>query len=317
MDFKIPNFHGAFMGYNKEEVTDFLNRMNSELEIYDSRQTAAEKTIASLKSEIQTITNRASELAEENCQLETTLSKMRQDKFDYNNEKGLTMEQQEKLRTEIGALTQKNAELEAHQEELTQKLANLEQAAGEKQRLEQENEALRKTLETLEDTVQNHAQEKKCLQQENEQLRTQLEKLTQELSQGEGLRTECADLRETVNLWQQERDAVRDALISAQRMGEMVLAEARTNARQLEADAKQSAEQTMEQARQSAAQTLEEARVRNEALQASYDRMLMDTSKMKSELIDLYRRHLALLAEIPGQAEVPALEAVVLEAVGE
>ena len=41
----------------------------------------------------------------------------------------------------------------------------------------------------------------------------------------------------------------------------------------------------------------------------------MDTSKMKSELIDLYRRHLSLLAEIPGAGDVPALEAEILETV--
>ena len=70
-------------------------------------------------------------------------------------------------------------------------------------------------------------------------------------------------------------------------------------------------------AEEDAQELITRAQQRNDDLQESYDRMLLDTGKMKSELIELYRRHLALLAEIPGSAEVPALEEDILETVAE
>lgn len=278
MDFKAPNFRSSIMGYNKMDVADFLARTESEMEIYDSRQTAADKTIASMKNEIQNLTRRLEILTDENCRLETSNAQLRQTAYDYDD-------------TLVAADVHQKALDEI--QELKANLAGLEQKAEAEQKVRQQ------------------------LTLENEDLRKKVVQLTEELKSVESLRKEYDALSANANATEKERKAIQDALISAQRMSEIVLGEAREEAERVTSQARQEAENLTSQAQQSASQTLAQARQRNDALQASYDRMLMDTSKMKSELIELYRRHLALLAEIPGKGEVPVLEEEVLETVDE
>ena len=148
------------------------------------------------------------------------------------------------------------------------------------------------------------------LRQENEALKKQLEEQSSENSrlatENQALRQESGELRDRLTGVEAQGESIQEALVSAQRMSRIVLTEAQ-----------EEADRVTIQAKNTATKTLEEAKKRNDALQASYDRMLLDTGKMKSELIDLYRRHLALLAEIPGQGQVPVLEEEVLETVGE
>lgn len=266
MEFKIPSFRTALMGFNKMEVTDFLSRMGSEMEIYESRQIAADKTISSMKSELQNLTRRMEILTDENYRLETNNAQLRQTAYECDDTK-VAVEVYQKALDEI--------------QELKEKLAGLEQKTEEESKAQQ-------------------------LALENEELKQKLKQLTEELKGTQPLQEECNALRADLMATEEERKAIQDALISAQRMGKIVIDEAR-----------EEAERVTMQARQEAEVMLTEAQQRNDALQESYDRMLMDTSKMKSELIDLYRRHLALLAEIPGNGEVPALEEEVLETVGE
>lgn len=278
MDNKVPNFRSSIMGFNKMEVIDFLSRTESEMEIYENRQAAADKTIASMRSEIQNLTRRMEVLTEENCQLETSNAKLRQTAYDHDDTK-VAADVYQKALGEI--------------QELKAKLAGLEQKAK----------------------AEPEAQQQLTL--ENEELKQKVAQLTEKLKSTETLQKECDALRADANATEKERKAIHDALISAQRMGEIVLSEARDEAERVTTQARQEAETLTSQAQQSASQTLAEAQKRNADLQASYDRMLMDTSKMKSELIELYRRHLALLAEIPGTGEIPVLEEEILETVGE
>lgn len=148
------------------------------------------------------------------------------------------------------------------------------------------------------------------LRQENEELKRRLEELSSENgrldTENQELRRGSGELRDRLASMEEQGASIQDALVSAQRMSRIVLTEAQEEASRVTTEAKNIA-----------TQTLEDAKKRNDALQASYDRMLLDTGKMKSELIDLYRRHLALLAEIPGQGQVPVLEEEVLETVEE
>ena len=273
MGFTMPNFRSSMMGYNKSDVTAFLTRTESEMETFESRQAAADKTIASMKGEIQTLTRRLEVLTEENCNLESSNAELRKAAYDYD-ENFVAADEHQKVLTE-------NSDLKA-QLDLWKKKAEEEPKAEKLQQLLRENEELR---------------------QANAALKKELESGKADY---EALQTECSELRSTASSTEKDLKAIQDALISAQRMSEIVMSEARAEAERL-----------TEQAQQSAAQTLDEAQQRNLALQQSYDRMLMDTSKMKSELIDLYRRHLALLSEIPGQEEVPLLEDIVLETVND
>ena len=195
MTIEIPEFHSALLGFSKTEVLDFLAELETEKENGESRQAAADQTIATLR---------------------------------------------------------------------------------------QENETLKKQLEAL--SVEN---DRLC-------------------ADNQELRKKSGELRDRLTSMEEQGESIQNALISAQRMSRIVLTEAQ-----------EEADRVTIQAKNTATKTLEEAKKRNDTLQASYDRMLLDTGKMKAELIDLYRRHLALLAEIPGQAQVPVLEEEVLETVGE
>lgn len=284
MAFQTPHFRSAVMGFNKTEVSDFLARMDSEIEIYESRQAAADKTIGSMKNEIQSLTRRMEILTEDNCRLENANNQLRQQVYDYDDAK-VSAEDHQKVLEENRELKERLAQLE--EEKAT------DEREAEIQRLTQENQELSRKAESL-------ARELEALRQENGSLHRENE-----------------TLRASGNTSQEDLKSIQDALVSAQRMSQIVIGEAREEAQRLTAQAHQEAEALTSQAQQEATHTLEDARQRNEALQACYDRMLMDTSKMKCELIELYRRHLALLAEIPGQGDVPVLEAEALETVGE
>lgn len=260
---KAPNFRSAFMGFHKADVVDYLGRMESELEMYSSRLAAADKTVVTLRNDMQNLNARLEILTEENYQLETSNTQLRKEAYDYDASR---------------------VDADVHQKVL------------------EENRELKEKLAALE----GKPEEAQRLREENAQLQELLTSLTEKYNATASLRQECENLRAEIAAAEDQRKTIQDALISAQRMREIVLSEARTEA-----------ERVTSEAQQSASQTLEEARQRNQALQASYDRMLMDTGKLKSELIELYRRHLALLAEIPGKGEVPALEEEVLETVAE
>lgn len=267
------------MGFNKSEVTDFLNQTESEMEVYESRQAAADKTIASMKNEIQNLTRRLEILMDENCNLENSNAELRKNACNYDMNP-ISAEEHRKVLAE-------NIELKSQLEYLEKKDAENPEAE-KRQLLLNENEELK---------------------QENAALKEELESVKADY---QVIRTECDTLRANVYSSEKELKSIQDALVSAQRMSEIVIGEAKSEAERLTAQAQKDAEILTLEAKQSATQTLEEAQQRNLDLQQSYDRMLIDTCKMKSELIELYRRHLALLAEIPGNEEVPILEEKVL-----
>lgn len=277
----IPKFRSSLMGFNKADVADYLARMESELETYVNRLSSVDKTMQTMKSDMQNLNQRLTTLTEENYQLEITNTQLRQAAYEFDEQK---------------------VSRDIHQKVLD------------------ENEALKEQIASLREEAVVPAQQQEeasRLRQENARLREQLAAVQEQYDATANLRQECESLRGQVAEAENQGKIVQEALISAQRMGRIVLSEAKEEADRLTTEARQAAEQTVNLAQKSASKTLEDARQRNEALQASYDRMLMDTSKMKAELIDLYRRHLALLAEIPGPGNIPVLEEAVLEAESE
>lgn len=320
---KTPNFRSAIMGFNKMDVTDYLARSESEMEILHGRQVAADKTIESMKGEIHNLTRRLEILTDENCQLESANAQLRQTAFAYNDSK-VELDVHEKALAEIRELKEKLAQAEkraASEAEVREKLIR-DAAAEEENRKQLEQKAVAEAearvilekkaaaeaeaREILEKKVAAEAEAREKLTAEIAVLNSNAADNTQKMESVEGLQKECESLRATVAALEKERKSVQDALISAQRMCEIVLQEAREKADSLVSKAEEDAQELITRAQQ-----------RNDDLQESYDRMLLDTGKMKSELIELYRRHLALLAEIPGSAEVPALEEDILETVAE
>ena len=256
---QIANFRTAIMGYHKTDVAELLADLESQRENAEARQEAADKTIASLRQELEKSAKDAEALTQENARLKTENEALQKRVSGYE-QTNVTLE-------EFQVMTEENRRYEGQLEEL---------------------DVLRKRVENL--------------AQQNGKLKEDYVALRQKYEDTASLRQECDKLRVQLAEREEQSQAIQDALVSAQRMGKIVVSEAQ-----------QEADRLTTQAKQTATQTLEESRKRNAALQASYDRMLMDTSKMKTELIDLYRRHLALLSEIPGKGDVPALEEEILE----
>ena len=215
-----PQFHGAFMGYNKSEVDDYVSRMESELDICENSQEKLEKQIETLNGEIDRL----------NCRADTD-----------REEKKILLEKQSQMT---------------------------------------------RTIEDLEKLIQAAAEEK-------ERFRKEYEKLKES--------TEASDMNPKM---------IQDAILNAQRMGEIVISEANEKADQIihgavESRREQEAagKQALDASREEAKRITEEAEQRCVCLQKEYDRILLDVTGFKSELMKMYRRHMELLAAMPEKQE--------------
>lgn len=235
------------------DVTDFLSQMESEMEIHESQQAAAAKTIESMKKEIQALTKRVEILTDEKYQLEASNAQLRQNAFDY---------QAPDNDTDISQLQEEN-------QKLRDKLAVMEESSSDSQSLTEENQALKQ----------------------------QLKELTEKYDATSSLRQECESLREEIRSTEDQRKAIQEALISAQRMSDIVISEAKAEAKRL-----------LDDAEQSASKMIADAEQRNSTLRASHDRMLADNAKLNAQLTALYRRHLSMLSDLSTGSDDPASE---------
>lgn len=212
----MVTFHTAFWGYQKNEVDDYIARLESELDIQEKRQGNWNTEIENQKKEIERLTNI----------LESERS-----------EKELLLGKQNRMQREI----------ESTREELSQSLRKLEA-------IEQEYDDYRKKMEA------------------------------------DGI----------------DPKIIQDAILNAQRMSDIVIVEAQQKAqaiqKQAEEDKKQKqaeGQQIVEEARNHAKQVTDAAELRCDKLQKEYDRILLDVTGFKAELMKMYRKHMEILAELP------------------
>lgn len=111
------------------------------------------------------------------------------------------------------------------------------------------------------------------------------EKLSMELEENE---KKLDVLVEKVREYKRDEDALKDALLGAQRQGRLVVTEAREAADQIVAEAK-------EQAKNILSGTQGELEREKQAL----EHMQIEVSKFKSGLLSLYKNHLDLITALP------------------
>ena len=116
----------------------------------------------------------------------------------------------------------------------------------------------------------------------------------------EALIAERAEIQEKLNVlaakvveYREEEDNIRTALLSAQKMGDAVVREAKLKAEEL-----------VKEANFKAAQIERVARTEIAEEQAKLDRLKEEVSTFKATVIDLYREHLELLSNLPEQEKV-------------
>lgn len=221
-----PQFRGAFMGYNKMDVDDYVSRAESEIEIQENRQGRWEQQMSELNAEIDRLKKR--------IEFEDTV----------------------------------------------------------KQELQDKNVHLNKIITDLEKQLQTANGEKEKLQQE------------------------LKELKESVDTSGANPKTIQDAILNAQKLSEMVIAEANQKAEEIRQlaeldryEQEKAGKQAVEDAKIEALHVTEEAEKRCEALRRDYDRILLDVTGLKSGLMGIYRKHMELLAALP-EKEFPEIEKV-------
>lgn len=179
-----------------------------------------------------------------------------------------------------------------------------------------QNERLRNQLEDAHSETEGLYEKTRQLNDYIRSLEAQLEE------QHENLRQANAKLEKMQNEAMEngvDPQTIRDAILNAQRMGNMILEEANQKADAIRAQAQSDFDQTqldiqnqLTDANGKVEQIVADGEQKRFVLQQEYDKILMDVSGFKAEMISLYRKHLEMLYMLPdnGTVSVPALEEI-------
>lgn len=195
--------------------------------------------------------------------------------------------QQEKREREI-------VELRAAERSLQTKLEN---ALADLESEKNKNEILTSSIQDLETQLNDHTD---ALRKANQQIQ---------------------ELRDAAAESDHDPQTIRDAILSAQRMGTIIVCEANQRADAIRSQAESEYSQTQlalqqqtEETNQHIDQMLADAKEKCNQLQMDYDRILMDVSGFKAEMIAMYRRHLELLYKLPDNTNGNNMEYIDSEA---
>ena len=150
------------------------------------------------------------------------------------------------------------------------------------------------------------------------------QQLEQDAEQMEALRKQVADLtaenetlRRNMQSYEADGDMLKSALINAQRMGENVIREANQKAEEIihranlrGDDIIRDANELLQKANDRADEIENEANEKRLAEEREYDRVRLEVTRFKSDVLNLYRSHVESLSRLPEfQKETPAQEA--------
>lgn len=150
------------------------------------------------------------------------------------------------------------------------------------------------------------------------------EQLKQDEDQAEELRRQIAELtaenqrlHKEMESYEADGDMLKSALINAQRMGENVIREANQKAEEIihranlrGDDIIRDANELLQKANDRADEIENEANEKRLAEEREYDRVRLEVTRFKSDVLNLYRSHVESLSRLPEfQKETPAQEA--------
>ena len=146
------------------------------------------------------------------------------------------------------------------------------------------------------------------------------EQLTQSENEAEALRKQIADLtaeNQEMKDYEADGDMLKSALINAQRMGENVIREANQKAEEIlhranlrGDDVIRDANELLQKASDRADEIINEANEKKLAEEREYDRVRLEVTRFKSDVLNLYRSHVESLSRLPEfqKEEAPAEE---------
>ena len=154
------------------------------------------------------------------------------------------------------------------------------------------------------------------------------EQLKQDEAQAEELRKQIAELtaenqrlHKEMESYEADGDMLKSALINAQRMGENVIREANQKSEEIlhranlrGDDIIRDANELLQKASDRADEIINEANEKKLAQEREYDRVRLEVTRFKSDVLNLYRRHVESLSRLPefhkeeeeAQPEAPA-----------
>lgn len=150
------------------------------------------------------------------------------------------------------------------------------------------------------------------------------EQLKQDEDQAEELRRQIAELtaenqrlHKEMESYEADGDMLKSALINAQRMGENVIREANQKSEEIlhranlrGDDIIRDANELLQKASDRADEIINEANEKKLAQEREYDRVRLEVTRFKSDVLNLYRSHVESLSRLPEfQKETPAQEA--------
>ena len=188
---------------------------------------------------------------------------------------------------------------------------NTQQSQWEAQKKEMEAENAR-----CQEMLENLRTEKEELLSKNAELNDALRNLEKDFQDKKDenyqLQQEVKKLQETIENSDHDPECIKEAIISAQRMSSIVMEEANQKAdeiirlaEELKLQKEEEARQIIEDVDEDVRHIVAEAEKKCEDLQNTYDRILMDVSGFKAEMIAMYRRHLELLYALPEAKSIP------------
>lgn len=153
------------------------------------------------------------------------------------------------------------------------------------------------------------------LQEQRSEIEDQQKRLDGAEKKYEDLKREYEEYRNRMEAEGADPKTIQDAILNAQRMSEIVIVEAQQKAMDIREKARQDKKQQeeegkkmVEDAKAEALRVTAEAELRCDSLQHEYDRILMDVTGFKAEIMKMYRKHMELLAALPPKEIVEAEE---------
>ena len=167
--------------------------------------------------------------------------------------------------------------------------------------------------------LEDQEEQQRKLEEEIQEQRTEIEDQQKRLDEAEkkyeDLKREYEEYRNRMEAEGADPKTIQDAILNAQRMSEIVIVEAqqkafdiREKARKDKKQQEEEGKKMVEDARAEALRVTSEAELRCDSLQHEYDRILMDVTGFKAEIMKMYRKHMELLAALPPKEIVEAEE---------
>lgn len=175
---------------------------------------------------------------------------------------------------------------------------------------EEEIEAQKREIQQLNNALEAERSEKQALLEKQRRMSREKDDIQEQLEQSvkkyEQLKNEYGEYRNRMEADGADPKIIQDAILNAQRMSDIVLVEAQQKAQEIREKAsvqkqklEEEGKQLVEEAKIQAQQVTDAAALKCDKLQKEYDRILLDVTGFKAELMKMYRKHMALLAELP------------------